>query len=445
MRLLLSVLMLSVMIVSVSSGTPYVDPEQLQLEFEQRMLSVEIGPQDFSGQRDTRSVADSVLTVEYLQLLDWLTTMQELEPGLNYGGQHEGETTTWNVIQTDNTQEALRDWSHYARITGDLERYQVNVDAAWVYILNFPAYLEEGGGNPNYYRVHNCGWAVVAAKEYTEAYGENETYLAYADSCARYLDQWRLSLNGALNPLAQSFGAGALHTYALWRENAEWEAAAEEIATGVKQWIEADPNRLNYNETWAMSAGTAMWGVITALFLDDPAAGQAWLPTYLPYMDTYSGPGSWNNSWTVWYGFAWNRAHQVLETQETLDNAIEVADYILLEAERDDDAGVPGTEGGNYHLDDQSWTSAYQVWYELEQLIHYQPLGEDAVAVGIAGLQESWPLIQGVEISLLAQIANGGLLPSYPDQMLASLVFTAPGHSSTVNRSEEHTSELQSH
>jgi len=417
-------LILAVGVVGTLHATPYIDPDVLQREFEQRMLTVEPGPQRLPG---ARNVADSVLTSEYLQLLDWLTTMQELNPGPNYGGLHEGETSTWYIIQTDNTQEALRDWAHYARVTGDLWRYQVNIEAAWQYTLNFPAYLEEGGGNPNYYRVHNCGWGLVAAIEYTEAYGENETYLAYADSCANYLDQWRLPISGALNPLSASFGAGALHTYALWRGNAEWELAAEEIATDVKQWIEASPNRLNSNETWAMSGGTAMWGVITALFLDNPAAGQEWLPTYLPFMDTYSGPGTWNNSWTVWYGFAWNRAYQVLDTPLSLDNAIEVADYILSEAERDDDAGVPGTEGGNYHLDDQAWTSAYMVWYELEQLIHYQPLGEDAVAVDISGMPENWPLLVGVEMPISALVANGGLEPAFPDSMLCDITVTCPG------------------
>jgi Secretion system C-terminal sorting domain len=434
MKRLWIILLLVGLSIGLVNATPYVDPDLLQIQFEERMRVTEPGPLGFDyGQRDARNVADSVLTVEYLQLLDWLTTMQELNPGPNFGGQHEGETTTWNIIQTDNTQEALRDWAHYARVTGDLERYRTNIDAAWEYTLNFPAYLEEGGGNPNYYRVHNCGWALVAAMEYTEAYGENPNYRAYADSCARYLDRWRLNLSGALNPLAAGFGAGALHTFGVWRDNADWEEGGEEIATGVKEWIEASPNRLNSNETWAMSGGTAMWGVITALFLDDIEAGEEWLPEYLPFMDTYSGPGNWNNSWTVWYGFAWNRAHQVLGTQETLDNAIEVADYILSEAERDDDAGVPGTEGGNHHLDDQSWTSAYQVWYELEQLIHYQPLGEDPVAVDIVGMPEDWPLIIGVEMPLDAVIANAGLQPAPMVTLSCELTFTFPNESSTIS------------
>ncbi|MCB2210988.1 T9SS type A sorting domain-containing protein [bacterium] len=434
MKRLLTVLILITLTAGVVQATPYVDPQELHEQAELRARTMPRGPMTFDGILDNRNVADSVLTVEYRQLLDWLTTMQELSPGADFGGMHEGETTTWDIVQTDNTQEALRDWSHYARMTGDLDRYAVNVDAAWTYTLNNPAYLEEGGGDPNYYRVHNCGWALVAAMEYTEAYGEDDDYLAYADSCARYLDTWRLTWPETgvyVNPLSASFGAGALHTYALWRDNAQWEIAAEEIAMGVKQWIEADPDRLNYNEVWAMSGGTAMWGIITALFLDNVPAGEAWLPNYLPSMDSYSGSGQWNNSWTVWYGFAWNRAHDVLNTQETLDNAIVVADYMLAQGDLDDDAGVPGTEGLNQ--DDQSWTSAYQVWYELEQLIHRNPEGPDPTALGLVGMPDTWPLIVGMEMPVAGEIANAGLLPSPPDNLICSLTFTLPDQMVTVD------------
>jgi len=393
-----------------SFSTPFVPLEQAEREANIRATAMPEGPQRVH--LDDLDELGYVYHYEYFQLLTFLTEMQVSEAGADFGGMREGEQDL-DIIQTDNTQEALRDWARYGFLTGDTTRFRQNIDDAWTYTLNWPAYLEEGGANPNYYRVHNCGWGLVAYMEYANTYGEDQTYLAYADSCARYIDNWRLSWQGVgveLNPLVAGYGAGTLYLYGVWRDNQEWIDAAQEIAEEVKAWIDANPNRLNANESWAMSGGTAMWGVVTALYSDDPVSGGIWIPTVSSYMDTYSGPGQWNNSWTVWYGHAWNAIHQVLGDGSSFDNVLEVADFLLDQDEIDDDGLIPATEG--QYQNDQSWTSAYLAWYCLEYIMNIENDDYDVVAQEIISPTPGWDWWVNQPIpDARIQVSNGGMNP----------------------------------
>lgn len=196
---------------------------------------------------------------EYMQVLDWLTVMQELQPGPEYGGQHEGEED-WEIIQTDNTQEAIRDWSHYAGITGDAARYQANIDAAWEYTMNHPAYDEEGVA------IRTTIVSTTPAGDWLRSWNiPRHTMMIPTSGMAipALLISILIVSHGGnefqVNPLAAAYGAGTLYLYGQWRGNEQWTNAAREIAESVKSWIETNPNRLT-QETWAMSGGTAMWG-----------------------------------------------------------------------------------------------------------------------------------------------------------------------------------------
>jgi len=101
----------------------------------------------------------------FISACRFLDEMQEHdEDSNNYGGMHEGEgDDLWRIVQTDNTQEAIVDWCIYAEFFDDSDTYSDNVEAAWVYNNNFPAWEEEGGDN-GYYRIHNCGWGGLLLK-----------------------------------------------------------------------------------------------------------------------------------------------------------------------------------------------------------------------------------------------------------------------------------------
>ncbi|MCB2210755.1 T9SS type A sorting domain-containing protein [bacterium] len=411
-----------VLIISASAvATPYYTPAEIE----------QLWPQDsqsqvrhYPGQGAPPlidNLDDYILPVEYVSVLDWLTTMQELNPGQNYGGQHEGETSTWNIIQTDNTAEAIRDWAHYARITGDTTRYRNSIDAAFTYCFNFPAYSE--GSTYSYYTAHNNGWALVSVMEYIEAYGHDDQILAYGDSCASHINLYRLSPSNLLNSFAGSFAAGSLYIYGQWRGNQDWMDGAQDYAETFKTYIEDHPTYLG-SATWAMSGGTLLWGVTTALFLDDPVGGQAWLPNYIQHLPTYSGGQSWNNSHTVWNGFAWHRVHQIMGDQESLDNALFVMDYLFGEMYLDDDSGIPGTEGT--YTDDQSWTTAYFIWYELDQYFDTYDNPYDAAAVEFTSPTPSDVIQINSDVPVSVVVANAGLRALDPTTQEAFLTVTTP-------------------
>ena len=99
---------------------------------------------------------------EMTEIAQFLSQWQMLDPtSPDYGGMIEAESgQLGNVIQTDNTQEAIVVWCQYADFTADSSTYRQNIDAAWDYIMNYPAYDEEGDPGDEYYRNHNCAWAL---------------------------------------------------------------------------------------------------------------------------------------------------------------------------------------------------------------------------------------------------------------------------------------------
>ena len=97
---------------------------------------------------------------ELCQTAGFVASMQvsdSLDP--EFGGIIEGEDQL-SVVETDNTQQAIWVWCRYYEITGDT-MYFLNIRRAWIYVMNHPAYLEEGTDS-DFYRVWNCGLALFA-------------------------------------------------------------------------------------------------------------------------------------------------------------------------------------------------------------------------------------------------------------------------------------------
>ena len=187
----ISALVLACLIVPLyASATPYVPPEE--------GMKVTATEQEFSFARGAPAPFDYGYDplVRFQMGADFITTLQVSDTSLAaYGGMREGEHML-NVIQTDNTSESIWIWSHYYALTGN-DDYRDNIDAAWEYCMSHPAYNEEGDNSQvtGYYRRYNCAWALRAEMEYRQVYGDN-TYSAYADSCASYLCHNPLKLRG---------------------------------------------------------------------------------------------------------------------------------------------------------------------------------------------------------------------------------------------------------
>jgi len=338
---------------------------------------------------------------QFLATCEFLTRMQESDPeDANFGGLHEGEDNAlWAIVETDNTQEAIRVWSLYGLLFDDPDRYRANIEAAWLYCTRFPAWRESPPGQ--FYALHNAGWGIMAEMAYREVYGNDR--LEYAIQCADHLVEFTPEFTpdhaDRLMPLVAGWAAGTLFLFAENINNDDYRNAALEIATDVIGWIDARPARLNANEIWALCGGTAMWGVLNSLGFDRPDDTREWAVSRLEQMDIFAGRGEWNNSWNIWYAHAWWSAFQLTGNREYVSNAIAIVDSLIAQ-DHDHDGGIPATIGDRDNRD-QSWVSAYTAWMGLYNNLDQLPQ-IDAAVLGLLSprLNRPYPAGEGLRLSV---------------------------------------------
>ena len=304
-RILLPIAALAGVMLATAPGsaTPYWTPEQVAEDYARS--GAEFDPRFVlpDGLRERFTLDEIHHFTHYRMLCDFLVGLQVTDAGLNLGGMREGESgSDYNIIQTDNTQEAIRVWSQYAIWTGDTARYAPNIRLAQGYCNRFPAWNEGAG----YYSIHNCGWGFEAERKYRQAYGDT-SWTWYADSCAQWVVNYPLSFDpnstglGQLDPCAEGLGIGGLYPHALYRGRTDWQNFAIAQARLLRRWFESNPARLNANESWALCGGTALWGICVSLFTLYPDSGQLWLTQYGPQLDIWQSSGTWNHSYNTWY------------------------------------------------------------------------------------------------------------------------------------------------
>jgi len=356
----------TVLMPALALATPYVSPE-------------EAAKAEYSGS-DTHVVSSvpgpSAMFYDPLNRFemacDFIVTMQVSDTAsANYGGMREGEHLL-GVIQTDNTSEAIWMWSHFYDLTGS-DDYRENVDAAWEYCMNYPAYDEEGGDNPRtgYYRVYNCSWALRGEMEFRRVYGDN-TYSAYAESCASYLCHHPMQLSIAmgmakrLNPMIMGWAVGNLYDYGVDVGSAVYMQKAVEMADSLKDKVEANPNRL-HNKEWAMNGGAIMWGLVNSYFQEYPAGVGTWVETYAPYMDTEVDSSEYQNAWRAWAALGQWTATDVLDSGVYGDYFKHLADTLVAN-DGDLDGGIPVTDPEpDDH--DQSWVTNYLGFMCMDRML----------------------------------------------------------------------------
>ncbi len=287
----------------------------------------------------------------------------------DFGGMIEGENAM-NIIETDNTQEAIWVWSRYRELTGDTT-YDKNIRRAWIYVLAHPAYNEEGTES-DYYRVWNCGLALFAEGKYREVTGDS-SFINYADSCIGYMFNHPLPFTGVggyyerLHPKTTSLAAGMLYQYGKKNNIPECIDTGLVYGEGVISWLEVNPVQNLNDEIWAMSGGTAVWGIERSLFEEDSMRGREWLYTYIPLMKYIAISGQWNNSWNVWYANAYNFAGRIMKKHHYNAFHHSLTDSLLVQ-DRDNDGGVPPTKGDSQN-GDHSWVSSYMVFMGFQGLM----------------------------------------------------------------------------
>jgi len=371
-------------------ATPYWSPEMVRAMEEGIQPTAEPTPHEFLSWEPGRY--DYML--EYDRVVTFITSLQVMDPGdPDYGGLREAEHML-DVIQTDNTSELIWVLSRYREMTGDT-LYDANIQAAWAYEMNFPAYLEEGGeaNTTGYYRIYNCGWAIRAEMKYREVFGDT-TYLSYGDSCARYLSTHNLILTidpfyMTVNPTVLAWAAGNLHHYGVERGNPSYLDAAALRGERVKNWANNDSTLLG-KQRWAMSGGAVMWGVLNSYFQAHPESAQIWAAAMGPFMDTYSDPGNFQNAWNGWYALGHLAAGQALDDPAYLANHHALTDTLLFE-DGDDDGGVPA-QPADADTMDHAWIANYLAFMGLDPLLTVTPVALlDPAHAPKVSLEGNWP------------------------------------------------------
>ncbi len=352
---------------------------------------------------------------EFAQLAAFMDTWQVKTPGANFGGMIEAEAgDLGGVVQTDNTLEAIWVWSRYMALT-DRGDYIQNINDAWTYCTNFPAWNEEGG-TAGYYRVHNCAWGLTAESAYRALTG-NTDRLTYATTCADWIVNHPLFINQnqKINAFVEGWAAGNLYLYGEERNNTGWKNAALGFGTTVQSFIAANPAQNLSLETWAMSSGTMVWGLCNSSFRADPVAGQQWIQdngalvdTFQTWYDVPNDSFDWDNSWNVAYLNAHAAMSEVTGSSASFDHAANLT-RLLLSYDSDDDGGIQATTQDPV-TEDMSWVSCYLTKFGVNRLIG-TPASFDAGVLRFVGLDDgdqlSFPF--GSPLPIQVEVSNFGL------------------------------------
>lgn len=347
-------------------ATPYVGPEEAMNRS--------------AGDRGIRlgQTLPDLLDYEYDPLVrfgmaaDFITTLQvDDTSSAAYGGMREGEHLL-SIIQTDNTSESIWMWTHYYSLTGE-DTYHENIDAAWEYCMSHPAYNEEGDNSPKtgYYRRYNCAWALRAEMEYRQVYGDT-AYAWYGDSCASYLCHNPLILKvpygmyRKLNGLIMGWAVGNLYEYGTYVGNPVFVSKAVDMADSLKDWVDANPNKLHWME-WAMEGGAVMWGLVNSYFEDYPTGLEAWVDSVAPFLNTEIDSSQYQNAWRGWAALGQFTAGTVLDSPVYNGYFTHLADTLVLN-DGDSDGGIPVIDAEpDDH--DQSWVTNYLGYMCMDKML----------------------------------------------------------------------------
>ncbi len=387
--------------VTECAATPMWTDEQIEADRRVREQCPDI---DTGRDRMRRTLDDPPpYFLHYRMLCDFLVSMQFTGAGPNNGGMIEGESGgDQNIIETDNTQEAIRVWSQYAIWTGDTATYHASIDRAWAYCWRYPAWNE--GGSFSYYSAHNCGWGFEALQRYREAYDDTSQNI-YGDNCAAWMVSNPLNLN-LLNAAAEGLGLGGMYSHAVYRARQDWINHTVTRGRVLRNWVQQQPTRLA-QEDWALCGGTLFWGIASSLFAAYPDSGVIFLNQYGSNLQVWESNGSWNHSYNAWYANAHHRAFELTGDSTYWNNAVYIGDS-LIGLDTDEDGGIYPGRAAYSPANDHSWVSAYMGWMGMERPINNLS-ALDAAAVQVISPDPSLPHPAGVPFTFAVRVANVGI------------------------------------
>lgn len=388
--------------------TPFMEKEEG--EFRGRILTP---PEDILKRRFN-------YLYQFSKLASFISDWQVINPAdTNYGGIIEAEGGKFkDVIQTDNTQEAIWVWSRYGELTMDRDRFRENIKRAWEYCKRYPAWKEEGLPE-QYYRVHNCAWGLAAEEIYRRVY-KDSSYLWYRDSCADYILKHPLNIHHSnkvwrlINSFVQGWASGWLYRYGELNSKRVYIDTSLAYGERLLGWIEENPDTNLTSERWAMSSGTIVWGICNSVFKQDTLRGKEWIDNYGTLVDTFQEwyriplDYGWDNAWNVAYANAHYAMYEISHKQDYRRHHLFLTN-LLLSYDTDGDGAIPASTQDSDTMD-MTWVSAYLGLMGVDKLIG-EPDSFDAGVLAFTSLRDSMEVRVGESLELGGIITNFGLSP----------------------------------
>ncbi len=303
-----------------------------------------------------------------------------------FGGVIEVESGPGNaIVASDNTQEAIFNWSYNQKLTGDSSHLPAAANA-FEYLSVYPGYLAwqvAGDPGPDYYSVYNCGWGVRAVVEYEAVTGDTSHH-AYGQTCADHIAANAMDLvpatGGDLISVAPAaWGASGLWLWGDANGDANARATASVIGGAVKTWIEQDAALILPEREWAVSGGATFYGVVESYMKENPTELVPWVTQYAPMLGGWideSTPAT-PNDWTDWRNAhaGWNMlaqftaAHVLGPTDGDANE--QIADDILTKLVAQAMVGTGAIPGSQQRppTEAETWITAYLVSFGLQEVI----------------------------------------------------------------------------
>jgi MYXO-CTERM domain-containing protein len=367
----------------IAGATPYVPKQELQ-EWPGQPARLGVVPRRLLTRSDALAALERIAGFE--QMMQFAAPCSDPNGAdCNFGGQIEVESGEGHaIIESDNTQEAIWDWSFYRRMGGTMS-FAPQIENAWGYLSRFPGYDEFHDGCtegcvPNYYSIYNCGWGLRAVLEY-EAATADRSHHGYGDTCADHVAQNAhvTTASDLIDVAPAGWAASGLWLWADANGRADLKARAADIGGQVKAWLDL-PNRGSRpaSRTWAVTGGAAVYGVLHSYMKEHPAELGPWVQIMAPRlggwidesMVTDASWHDWRNAFNAWNMLAQFAVAEALGTdagQPHLDVALDIYGRLLAQ-DTDMDGGVPGSQQ-RPATEDQSWITSFAAYFGVQYVL----------------------------------------------------------------------------
>ena len=377
------VLLVAMVMAGSASATPHIPRSQLGPD-------LDFGParpidRRFAPRAPTHAEALAQLTklLAFERTMQWTTACDDAGTSeCEFGGilEYENQTT---IIESDNTQEGVWDWSFGKRMGTSNWTYDPQIDLAFMYLDRLPGWLEcmDGGGTcPDYYSFYNCGWAMRAVIEFEGTHPGNMSHHAYGEMCATHAQMAiGVSVTGMIDAATQGWTASGLWLWGDYTGNQQMKTDAATIGGQVKAWLDAVPSRVHLTN-WAASGGAAFYGVVNSYMKEHPSELQAWVTNMTPQLGGWideSQPDPAHQNWTDWRNAwnAWNMlgnftAYHVLgdhADSPQLATALSIYQMLIVQ-DTDNDGGIQGS-AVRPNTEDESWITSYLAYFGIREVL----------------------------------------------------------------------------